>query len=554
MLAYAQRYKTLLVGETENKTLNACIDRLNRLSTTVTRPFFLEVLRLHNEKKLTTEQVAEIFLTTENYLFRRTMCKLPTNALNKIFLLLHRELLRYDGSEENYVEKLKYSLLAKRENSRCPNDEEFAQAFSERDVYRMPGKNQIYIFERLENFGTKEVNDVYRFCDEGVFSIEHIMPQHLTPAWQRELGPDYEQIHNEWLHRIANLTLTAYNSKYSDRSFEEKKNMENGFSKSGIRMNIGWIAKKDRWTLAELEERSQYLTETALKIWQAPTTDYLPKEKQLEVCTLDDEEELTGRQIAKFAFKTAEQPVENWAEMLEKVVRILYEENSSIVKQLTYSNDTYAALCLSKSLEKPNYRKIGDEVFLNTANSTAAKMKILKELLTLYNEKPDDLIFYLRDENEKDENTPARYELRKRYWGYALPIIRNGHGENGPYSKMNPTKDNWINGFIGISGFHLVCIALFNQARVELWFGKGDRQKNKDAFDRLYTHRAQIESKLGVPLQWSRNDDGKASKVYVQLENVSIEKEDDWSQMAAFQAEWVKKFNDVLVPLVKDEL
>ncbi len=78
MLAYAKRYRILLDGKTGNTVLDACIARLNRLETTVTRPYFLEVLRLYNENKLTLAQVTEIFLTTENYLFRRTMCDLPT--------------------------------------------------------------------------------------------------------------------------------------------------------------------------------------------------------------------------------------------------------------------------------------------------------------------------------------------------------------------------------------------------------------------------------------------------------------------------------------------
>lgn len=124
------------------------------------------------------------------------------------------------------------------------------------------------ILERFENFGTSEDKDVYRHCDDGTYSIEHIMPQHLTPIWQKELGNDYEQIHELWLHRMANLTLTAYNSKYSNSSFTEKKTMQNGFDDSGIRMNT-CIAKKDKWTLTELEERSEYLMGRALTIWAA---------------------------------------------------------------------------------------------------------------------------------------------------------------------------------------------------------------------------------------------------------------------------------------------
>lgn len=156
LLAYAKWYQILLIGGTVNKALNACIYRLNRLETTVTRPFFLEVLRLHSENRLTISEVAEIFSLTENYLFRRTICDVPTNALNKIFLLLHREIIRYDGTEENYTAKFKYALLSKKERGRFPDDTEFTQSFAERQVYTM-NRYRVYILERFENFGTLEI-------------------------------------------------------------------------------------------------------------------------------------------------------------------------------------------------------------------------------------------------------------------------------------------------------------------------------------------------------------------------------------------------------------
>ena len=78
---------------------------------------------------------------------------------------------------------------------------------------------------------------------------------------------------------------------------------------------------------------------------------------------------------------------------------------------------------------------------------------------------------------------------------------------------------------------------------------KGSR--NKDAFDSLYTHKAEIESALGTTLQWNRGDDIKSSKVFIQLNNVSIENETDWLQMANFHADWTKKFYDVIVPFIK---
>ena len=90
-----------------------------------------------------------------------------------------------------------------------------------------------------------------------------------------------------------------------------------------------------------------------------------------------------------------------------------------------------------------------------------------------------------------------------------------------------------------------------DSVRVELYLGKAKKEVNKLTFDKLSEEKTTIESALGTSLIWNRGDDIKASKIYCQLDNVSIEKETDWLQMASFQAEWSKKFIDVLVPYLK---
>lgn len=552
LLAYARRYRILLCGGTESKALNACIYRLDRLETTVTRPFFLEMLRLYDEAVLPLAQVAEIFLYTENYLFRRAICDLPTNALNKIFLMLHREIIRYDGTAGNYVEKFKYALLSKRERARFPDDDEFGAAFTQRQIYQMNSKNKIYIMERLENGGTAEDKDVYRHCDEGSYSIEHIMPQHLTPAWIRALGDDYEQIHETWLHRIANLTLTAYNSQYSNSSFAEKKTMPNGFEDSGIRMNT-YIAQMQSWALPELKARSQHLLDRALDIWALPVTGYRPKEKQMDTVTLGDDEDLIGRVIARFRYKNTEQPVTSWVEMYQKVLQILFAEDKAIITRLAVSDAEGLAFNFSTRSDAFNKSaEIGDGIFVWTNTSTASKLSVLSRMFKLYDADPTDLVFYLRDENEvyADEEG-SRQALRRRYWTYALDSIWQAHGPDGAFSKVCPGRSNWINGFFGISGFSLSCGANHDKAQVQLYLGKADRDANKQAFDRLLTHKAEIEQALGAALCWDRGEDIKSAKIYYQLDGVSIGREVDWRQMAQFHAVWSKKFYDVLVPYLK---
>lgn len=553
LLAYAKRYEILLCGSTKNKALDACIYRLNRLETTVTRPFFLEVLRLYDENKLDMSELSETFLITENYVFRRTICDLPANALSKIFYTLHREITRYEGNDQEYVEKFKYALLSKKERARFPNDDEFSEKFTERPVYQMNSKNKVYIMERLENYSTAEDKDVYGHCDDGTYSIEHIMPQHLTPAWVRALGDDYEEIHETWIHRIANLTLTAYNSKYSNSTFEEKKSMKNGFEDSGIRMNT-YIAKKDKWTLTELEERSKYLMGRALEIWAAPTSKFKPAKKQMDSFTLDDDASLSGRLITSFSYKNTEQPVSSWVEMFQKVLQILYAEDKSIITKLAASKEDGVAL--NFTMNEEDFKRtveIGDGIYVWTNTNTQIKLSILNRVFKLYDADPSDLVFYLRDENESaHDEAGTRYELRRKYWAYALDIIKETHRESGSFANVNPSKDNWISGFIGISGFKINCLANIDFAMVDLYLGKVKKEENKKAFDMLMTHKKDIENALGVSLDWSREDDMKTSKISYKLYGVSIKNETDWLQMAKFHAEWSKKFYDVIVPYLRN--
>lgn len=552
LLSYAKRYNILLCGKTSSKELNSCINRLNRLETTVTRPFFLEVLRLYDENQINLNEVAEAFSITESYLFRRTICDLPTNALNKIFLLLNREIMRYDGTDSNYIEKLKFALLSKKDRARFPNDDDFSLMFTEKPIYQMNSKNKIYILERLENFGTLEDKDIYRHYDEGEYSIEHIMPQHLTPAWIKELGDSYEEIHDTWLHRIANLTLTAYNSKYSNSTFVEKKTMKNGFEDSGIRLNT-YVSKKDKWTLAELRDRNDYLLKRALDIWAFPSTNYKPQEKQLDSYTLDDEASfLSGRQIAKFVYKGTEQPVVSWVEMYTKVLRALYLEDKTIITKIALSTDD--ELSIHFSTNKRIFKKcdeIGDNVYVQTNTNTQSKLSVLNRLYKLYGMNPTDLVFYLRDSNDKEDEKGTRFEIRRKYWEYALKFIKEENFDNKSFDNVNTSKENWINGTFGIGGFAICCIANYDFARVDVYFGKTNANENKIAFDNVMLHKLEIESNFGVNLEWDRGDDIKRSIISYRLENVSIYNENDWLQIAKFHAKWSKKFIDAIVPYLK---
>lgn len=414
MKMYAELYQQLIMQKDKLELgYEWCIYRLNRLDVTVARPFFLEVLRLRKDKKLSDGEVKAIFSITETYLFRRNICDVPSNALNKIFVTLNKDIMKYDGTASHYVEKFKYTLLSKKDSGRFPNDVEFINAFSHKEVYQMRGKYKTYLFERLENYGTDETKDVYTHLDNNDYSIEHIMPQHLTPAWQKELGENYMQIHDEWLHRLANLTLTGYNPNLSNKSFLEKRDATSpvGYSASGLRMNL-MIAKQSSWGLEQLEERNKELMERVKHIWSYPTTDYMPKEKEFNTITLEDDNAAAiGKKIVKYQYKNIVKSVTAWTDMFKDVVTYLYDEDSNVLRNLLCSgSDGRWEWNKIINTDKDALRfpfEITGGLYLETNNDTGLKLSVLRKLFDAYRIDYSNLIMYLNDEVTNDREQLA---------------------------------------------------------------------------------------------------------------------------------------------------
>lgn len=538
LLEYARKYEYLIKVNSPWKAINENLYRLNRMKTTVIRPFFMEVFRMIESNKLSVSDAEEVFLIVENYIFRRTICDIPTNALNKIFLLLHKEIIRFDGSDSDYLEKLKFALLNKSESGRFPDDHEFSEALSEKNVYGMRGENKLYLFERLENHGTQETKDVWKHFDEGTYSIEHIMPQKLTNEWKKSLGDDYERIHAIWLHRLANLTLTAYNSKYSNKTFKEKRDMKNGFIQSGLRINQ-WIGMKDKWTEVEIEERDSLLQNKAMDIWPIISSSYEPPEKQLDTIILEDEVILTGRSISGYSLLGVEQEVNSWTDMYCQVLAQLHAKDKSILTKLAVNQDPDVDLSLhfsTNSSSLKSLRKIDNDIYVWTGTDTQYKVNVLKKIITMFDVEPSELVFYMKG-NRLENNNKSRFQIRRKYWTYALPIIRD---KCSIFKNVNPSTDNWISGFIGINGVFLSCVANYDSARAELNLSMSPKEKNKALFDYLYSSKEIIEKESKVNFIWERKNDTKVSKIYLEISEVNVSNEDNWPLMAEFHANGIK--------------
>ena len=222
---------------------------------------------LYDEKILTQDEFIRALNLISSYLVRRSALRLQTRGYWAVFARIAHSIRIEDPLES-------FQVALARQSYKFPSDSEFKSALQERDLYGL--RICWLILSQLENAGEKEPSPVSEY------SIEHIMPQSIdsVPEWKRMLGQNWEEDHKAWLHRLGNLTLTAYNSTYSNRSFEEKKTIKGGFDQTAVRLNQ-YVRSQDRWTVAEMEERGRLLAFRALDTWPHHDAD--------ETLVLEDE-------------------------------------------------------------------------------------------------------------------------------------------------------------------------------------------------------------------------------------------------------------------------
>ncbi len=249
-----------LEKEPDEQIKDAFVD-INQLKVDVSYPFILSVYRDYSKKKINKEEFIEILRLIESYVFRRAVCEVPTNSLNKTFATLYKEV-----DQENYLKSIMARFILQTSYRRLPGNEEFKEALFNKGIYYFRNRN--YLLRKLENYGRKELVDVE------AYTIEHVLPQNpnLSAEWKAELGENWEEVQRKWLHTIGNLTLTGYNSELSDSPFKTKRDMQGGFRDSPIRLNRS-LAGLENWNEEQIKIRANGLVELAIDVWKYPLVD-----------------------------------------------------------------------------------------------------------------------------------------------------------------------------------------------------------------------------------------------------------------------------------------
>lgn len=279
---YSCYFCAMALGKETDLDLKPVFHDLLELKVDVAYPFLLELYHDYTLGLLSKDDFASSVRLVEAYVFRRAICAIPTNSMNKTFANFTKTL-----NKDHYLENIQAQFLLLPSYRRFPTDDEFCRDIQTRDLYNF--RSRSYWLRRYENFNRKELVSV----DE--YTIEHILPQNenLSPEWRKALGTEWQHIQQTWLHTLGNLTLTGYNSEYSDHSFTKKRDMKGGFKQSPLKLNDG-LGQLEAWNEEAIKMRAEKLAGLAVQIWNRPQLDaailttYQPRQVVRDTYSIQD--------------------------------------------------------------------------------------------------------------------------------------------------------------------------------------------------------------------------------------------------------------------------
>ena len=258
MKKYSEAYSYIIKPSLEkDRDIQRELDYLKSLDKTVINTFLIGILKDYKDNILEKDELLNILILLQSYLWRRYITEKPTNALNKIFQGMYGKISR----SGNYYENLVDVLMAED----FPTDEELESALKLKNVYKDKEKLN-YVFKKLENYNHNELIDF----DNEKITIEHIFPQKPNKAWKENYSDNELEQMISFKDTISNLTLTGSNSNLSNKAFHEKRDDEvHGYRNSKLYMNK-YLGRLEEWNLLSMEARFESLYDDIIKIWKRP--------------------------------------------------------------------------------------------------------------------------------------------------------------------------------------------------------------------------------------------------------------------------------------------
>jgi len=534
---YAEYYHWFRSCESYDEDLNVLFSQFHELKSSVSFGFMLWLFdKCFNEKIISEQQLKESLQILICYQFRRYICKLSTSALSKVYTALPKEI----GNEHDIPKKLLDILTKKVRTQLFPRNEEFRIAFINSDVYS--AKLAKYTLSMLEN----KINPKEKVSLTQHISIEHIMPQTLSPTWKAELGKNFEQIHEQWRHTIGNLTLSGNNSALGNKTYSEKRRV---FAQSNFALSRD-IALSTAWHEKSIKSRADKLADLALEIWELPAKYNVINDK-IEIdysatYNIMDNIKITGEVPRSYIIDDDEKFIDSWKALFLGVLEYMYRydrvEFGNILKNETFKNRHLAEPVDSEY----TYRsKSPDEIYPGYYAETGHSAQDLVSFTQIAAETyglQDDIFFTLK---RKGGITGFKYmsktqSLQLDFWKAFREFAENSTSFSTMFNFQKPSPQHSYAFAVGSSEYHLSLTVHSREKRIGVDIYISD---NKELFRRLKGQQKQLEDFLGMELECSEAT--KASRIKA-FNSGDIRDRDSWEQLFEWFVITTIKFKELI--------
>jgi len=370
---FAKYYNKLINPQNETDAdIRKEIEYINRLEINVAYPFLMQVYADFDSKLIDKKIFIQVLLIVQSFVWRRFIIGLSTNSLNKIFMNLYEKV-----DLNNYLYSLQKALLHKKGTQKFPQNQEVLDALKFKDIYNIKSKNRTYLLEKLEYYQNFEPVIL-----DNKITIEHIFPQNPDPQWLKDLGKEeFNYIKNNYLHTLANLTLSGVNAQLKNKSFLEKRDLQDyGYKYSNLNLNR-YLAGFDKWDKSAIEERFDWLAEKFLKIWSYP--DININNNETEEVNIFDADEPKGKKLEYAIFCDEKLDIKEVAKLYVEVFRKLFEQNSEIF----FNSDLEEKVALKNEQNKEILRQsvpISNNFYIEANLGSNSKFEKIKYALKLF--------------------------------------------------------------------------------------------------------------------------------------------------------------------------
>lgn len=261
---YSKYYTDWIAASNKGDRLHQAMFRVKSTGQLKITPAILKLLSDRNDGLISDNDAVEILTIMESYWMRRAVCALPTNTAGPVCISMLKSLYN-----EDQLSSFKKNLSTLTYAQRMPNDDEVIQTLKTLKIYSISSNRTKTILDTLENYKRKE------YVPTKEYTIEHIMPQTLSDEWKKELGTDWERIHEMYLHTMGNLTLTGYNSEYRNKRFTDKQDCVDkdgnkiGYRHTPIKIS-SYLTSVSKWGENEILSRAELLAKELIQIWKYP--------------------------------------------------------------------------------------------------------------------------------------------------------------------------------------------------------------------------------------------------------------------------------------------